>query len=574
MLKKMKIKSQVIFVITIILTVVIILQIFLYFTLQNKNKEIVTSIFYEVAKDSAQQIENLNEDVAEIASLLSCHSLIQESLYEYTASETVKNLKKIYEVVNDYRVRNHNICSLNVVKEHNLFVSSESVYLYNDIIRLIQEYTTTSQPHELIAPSFVSQGHTYFSYILPVYSLNASDLTAEHPGNYIICIYEMNIIGYSPYPFIDTDKINTIITDNSDKILYSFNPEEHGTPLSDDIKKSNMTKSFPIPNTDWNAIVFMPNVTTASLSGISNLFLILMILFNIIMLILMIRLLNGTIVKRILLIKDAIGKILTSDEDYCVKYEYDDELSEIVAVVNHILKKINKLNKEKIIAVDNLYKAQLLQKETQICYLYGQISPHFLYNSMSCIQNMAVKCNATEIVGITASLSKIFRYFSNNLNVSTIKQDIDHAIEYFNIVNMRRQNPITLKCDIDENIYHIKCLKMIYQPILENVLKHAFPLNENGLVTITSIPDDEKAIIEIADNGKGIADDILKQMENKMSNTAEIMIQSSEHIGLLNVHMRLKLFYDETCGIKINSVPGSGTKVTVIFNKKINESRF
>ena len=42
-----------------------------------------------------------------------------------------------------------------------------------------------------------------------------------------------------------------------------------------------------------------------------------------------------------------------------------------------------------------------------------------------------------------------------------------------------------------------------------------------------------------------------------------------ENVGLININMRLKLYYNEDCGIKISSEENKGTTVRVIFPKKL-----
>ena len=116
---------------------------------------------------------------------------------------------------------------------------------------------------------------------------------------------------------------------------------------------------------------------------------------------------------------------------------------------------------------------------------------------------------------MVSSLSKVFRYFSNNQPIATIRQDLESAIEYFNVINMRRTIPIKLENKVESGLFAVPCLKMIFQPVLENTLKHAFVLDTEGTVVISSVYDDKKAIIEITDNGKGMPEKILKISERR-----------------------------------------------------------
>lgn len=132
---------------------------------------------------------------------------------------------------------------------------------------------------------------------------------------------------------------------------------------------------------------------------------------------------------------------------------------------------------------------------------------------------------------------------------------------------MRREKPIQLNTHIDEKLYGHRCLKMIFQPILENSLKYAFPPDKSGSVTISSIYDPEKIIFEIADTGSGMSPETLNLIQEQLLSSNINEVQNSEHIGLNNVHIRLKLYYGEDCGLQIKSSIDLGTSVRIIFNK-------
>jgi len=359
-----------------------------------------------------------------------------------------------------------------------------------------------------------------------------------------------------------------VITDNNDKVLLSSNANNLGTVFNiEQISKRYLHKSMLLPELGCNVIVYMPLNSTSVFSNLTLVFIMFMILFTIAMIFLMLKLLNDIIVKRIELLKNSVEKISYSDTTYRISYDYTDELSVIITAINRVLDKVHSLNQDKLDTLDSLYQAQLLQKETQIFYLYGQVSPHFLYNSLAHIQGLAYEYNAHEIVDMVSSLSKVFRYFSTNQALATIKQDLDSAIEYFNVINLRRTTPIEIKNNVDPDLLSVKCLKMIYQPVLENTLKHAFGLDDTGTVTISSIKDDKKAIIEIADDGVGIPPEKLESIKQQMNEKDLVSIQNSNHIGLTNVNMRLKLHYNNDCGIEIFSKENEGTKIRIIFEK-------
>lgn len=570
MLKKMKIKSQVFYLTAIILGIIIILQAFLYSILSKESKSIVNTVFDSITQSTCTQIDKLNASIAESTSLFAVHRSVQTFIYEYSHAETVRNFSEMQSSLNDFLNNNRNVSFLGLIKNRKLFMSAENVSLYDEVRNIISEIPTVEDSIPMFYPSFTHEGETYFACVTPIFPTNPLYYSPEHEGNFVICIYQMDSITYSTYSFIDNSRINMIITDKNNNILFSSNPKEHGKPFNFKNKdRGYLFKSLPISNTEWNLSVFMSSDNISVFSGMSLFFIAFMIVVTIGLLVLMFKFLNDIIVKRIMLLDNSVGRISDSDTTYRIKYDFTDELSNVVTTINRVLDKVHSLNKEKISTLDSLYQSRLLQKETQVYYLYNQVSPHFLYNSLSYIQGVAFKYNAEEIVNMTSSLAKVYRYFSTNHTLSTIKQDLDCAIEYFNVINFRKNIPLELNCDIEQELMSVKCLKMIFQPIVENILKHAYEVNDMGTVSIKSIPDKEKAIIEITDDGKGISSEVLEDIEKRLSVKEFDKTQSNEHVGLVNVNMRLKLYYnDDDCGIKIISRYGEGTTVRITFLKE------
>ncbi len=567
---KLKIKSQILLMVGIFLSFIILLQIILYTILQHENKKTVVSIVDSVAQNTIQQINTLNKDIEDICSSFLLQELTQDALYEFSMSELVNNLGKINMSLEAFRERNSSIAYLGLYIDNTIFLSSDRNDLHGTAHKIVDKFSNEYLSSAVFLPSFIHENQTYFAYLLPAFSPNIMDM---YYGKYIICIYEMNSISYAPYNFIENNQFDLIITDKENRVLLSPNPEEHGQTIDLNKKfKKMLSHTGVIKNLDWNVTIYSTNNSILSFTSYSLLFITFMIISTIVILIMMFILLNNIIVKKILVLNKKVRKISTQDASYRIQYDYKDELSEIVSAINHSLSQIHQLSQEKMNIMDNLYNVELMQKETHILYLHSQVSPHFLYNSLSHIQGIAMRAKQTEICQMLSSLSKVFRYYSNNGTHSTIYSDLEHATEYFNCINLRRENPISLVNTVEKELFGVPCLKMIYQPILENVLKHAFELEESGDVIISSIPDDNKAIIEIKDNGHGIPNDILGVLEEQMKESDVSQIsKTSEHVGLVNVNLRLKLYYNNDCGIQI--LPQEkGTAIRIVFDKKLPDS--
>ena len=370
MLRRFKIKSQIIFLTAFILGVTIMLQIVLYSILQHENSRTVNSIFNSVSQNTVSQIETLNSDIAELSSLLAVHDTVQANLYEYTVLEIVRDMSNVQNLLAEYRTRNKNITFLGLIKERALFSSDESVYLYNNVHKIIEALPEPKNSSAIYTPSFIYDGRIYFACITPIFPTNVLYYTTKHTGNFVVCIYEMNTVSYAAYDFIDNNEIGLVIADQENKIMLSADIEEHDKEFVQLEKSKNILyKTHSIENPKWNVTVFMPSNNIVNLSYLSRIFIAVMILTTFVMLVLMFKLLNDIIIKKIVLLKDKVKKISDSDTSYRIVYDYEDELSEIVAVINRVLESIHELNEDKLESLSSLYESQLLQKETQIFYI-------------------------------------------------------------------------------------------------------------------------------------------------------------------------------------------------------------
>jgi len=567
-----KIKSQILVLTTTILCVTFILQISLHFFMQRESGKAVSSLLNSVLENTVTQIKDLNADIAEISFLLTAQEPIQSTIYKYTSPEIVRNISSVNSLLNEYQERNRNIAFLAVYKDATLFFSSKTENLDNYAYTLIEDFLNKGQPSEGFLPSFVYNGHTYFAYVTPIYPADISFYTGGTPDDYVVCIYRIDSVNFGAYNFIDGNQFHMIITDTNNHIQFSSDPNQNGTVFEVKKIKNTLHKITQIENPDWKIIIYHPGNQLPRALGWSPLYLVFMISITISMLAVLFLSLNKIFVNKILILKEKVKKIPTQGIAYRIQYSYNDELKEIATVFNQILDDLHVLNDEKLQSLNTMHKAQLMQKETQMLLLHEQVSPHFLYNSMSHIQGVAFDYDATEIVLMTTALSKVFRYYSGGRTQSTIMEDLNCAIDYFNVINLRRKNKIVLVNSVNEELMHIRCPKLIYQPVLENVLKHAYDITDSGNVVISSVPDQEKAIIEVADNGCGIPEETLKNI-NELLDISDIanIPEDYDHVGLVNVNLRLKLYYGDDCGIKISS-SSAGTTVRIVLDKTSPET--
>lgn len=233
------------------------------------------------------------------------------------------------------------------------------------------------------------------------------------------------------------------------------------------------------------------------------------------------------------------------------------ELNYITERIMNIIYSNNDLKTE-------LDKRMGLMRKTQSSALQAQINPHFLYNTLETINWKAIRLTQgkNDVSRMLTLLSSLLRLSMDaNGSLILIKEEIEHAKCYIEIIKMRYEDKVNIVWDVDEKILEYKIIKLILQPIIENAVYHGIkPKRLGGTIRIKGALNGANIEMEISDDGVGM-DNIEIQALN-LGNTEEFD-RDAEHIGLKNVDQRIRLIFGNDYGIGIESVKGAGTSVKV-----------
>ena len=238
----------------------------------------------------------------------------------------------------------------------------------------------------------------------------------------------------------------------------------------------------------------------------------------------------------------------------------EDEIGILQDSFNHMISR----NKE---LIAQQYQAKLEKRNAQLRALQAQINPHFMYNTLQVIGGMALEKDAPEVYSVTLALSDILRYSLNfSKEMVCLEEEVEYLKSYVMIQNERFGGKVQLKLELEPDTQ--KCLipKLILQPLAENSFEHGL-LNKAGdwLLTVEShITPEGDLLICIKDNGIGFDSERLAQIREKIELDTVKALNSGSHIGLANVHARIKLrSAKEGHGVSIDSSPETGTTVSV-----------
>lgn len=249
--------------------------------------------------------------------------------------------------------------------------------------------------------------------------------------------------------------------------------------------------------------------------------------------------------------------VRVGDGDVTAKIEIQttDEVGRISETFNQMMEKINRL-------VEEHYKIELAYKDAQLNSLIAQINPHFINNTLQSIGGVALQHDVEEVYTITNALGKMLRYSIKEGNIVTIKREIQNVRDYLYIQKFRHEDKLLYNINYDINIEEFFIPKLILQPLVENAIIHGLEPKKSPCNIIMNMEVISKYIlIEITDDGIGIEKEKLELLQNRLNR--DVIDDTSQSIGLLNVSNRIRLMFGENGKVILQSQINIGTKVIV-----------
>lgn len=227
--------------------------------------------------------------------------------------------------------------------------------------------------------------------------------------------------------------------------------------------------------------------------------------------------------------------------------------------INYISENFNIMCKDLNKHIKKIYLAEIEQKKAEMIALQNQINPHFLYNTLESIRMKAI-CNGDKDVGkMLYNLSFLFRKQVKDSYIITLKDELDYCRKYIEIFQFRYYDNFNFEINCPEELERYKIVKFSIQPLIENYFVHGIRFeDDDNLLKIDVSKEENDIFIRIIDNGRGISDEKLEKIKDKLLNNK----QENDSIGIVNVNKRIVNEYGEGYGVNILRNEGCG--VTLI----------
>ncbi|PYI53351.1 sensor histidine kinase [Paenibacillus flagellatus] len=443
-------------------------------------------------------------------------------------------------------------------------------------------------PYYFDRESTTATTYPFITLVIPVYDPNTVKIVGNL--NIALSISEISSIlgqarlGKTGYFFI---------VDDVGRMLYHPDVQLIGESLEntvlreirlsgedDDVKlegKPILASSNHSDVTGWDIVAYVPmNEMATGLQVARNSTLMIMTGMIVVSLLVIPRIV-GLVVRPILRLRNLMKRVENGELSvHAEAFPGKDEIQQLSSSFNRMTAKL----KELIHNVRDLEMKeahlQLRQRDALIQALQNQINPHLLYNTLEIIKSIAYLEKVPMIENMATNLASVYRYTSKMPGSEVpLRDELRNLRHYLEIVDIRFAPKFQSTVTVDEAFMDCRIIKLSIQPIAENCVKYAVePKNGNAVIRIRAFEEQGDLVIEIADNGNGFPEDVLKRIHDRCRAVEEPSgrFAAEESIGIINVHARMVLNYGAPYGVSIRSSPGRGSVVALRFPKRTSET--
>lgn len=223
-------------------------------------------------------------------------------------------------------------------------------------------------------------------------------------------------------------------------------------------------------------------------------------------------------------------------------------------------------------STDTLMMLKEQEVQAQMLALQSQMNPHFLYNSLSTIGEMAEEGLTEPVSRMCDMITEIMRYISSNREQrSSLEEELEICDMYLSCLKMRYQDHLTWKISVEDDMLECMVPKLCIQLLVENAVRSITTKAPPWQVNITGRMDGTNWYVTVSDNGPGFDPEVDAWLRSRMDEILKDGILPSlkiQGMGLLNIFIRLYLLDGIPFIFDFGNLPEGGAFVTIGGAKK------
>jgi two-component system LytT family sensor kinase len=193
--------------------------------------------------------------------------------------------------------------------------------------------------------------------------------------------------------------------------------------------------------------------------------------------------------------------------------------------------------------------------EAELRALRAQISPHFIYNSLTAVASF-VRTDPDRARDLLLEFADFTRYaLRHRGEYTTLADELRNTERYLQLEQARFGDRLVVELHVAPEVLPIAVPFLVVQPLVENAVRHGME-GHDGVVTVSIhvVDNGNNALISVEDDGPGSDPEVIR--------AALVHDADSDSVGIGNVDARLRHVYGDRYGLVVETAPAAGTKVS------------
>ncbi|OWA37915.1 two-component sensor histidine kinase [Saccharibacillus sp. O16] len=254
------------------------------------------------------------------------------------------------------------------------------------------------------------------------------------------------------------------------------------------------------------------------------------------------------------------GLLRVQSGDYSVRLHArsHNEFSFVFERFNEMSQRIQEL-------IENVFNEKIRAREATLKQLQAQINPHFLYNCLGYIINMAQMKEEEAVVSMAFNLSAYYRYTTRmEKEIAPLQDEVKLLINYLDIQKLRNGR-IDYRIDLPDEMRKAEIPRLMLQPIVENAVIHGVAKSYTaGEIVIAGEQREGFYVITIDDDGPGLTAEQYEALNLKMQEE----LQEEMGCGLWNTYQRIVHQFGSRSGLKFGPSPSGGFRTEIFWQNE------
>ena len=274
---------------------------------------------------------------------------------------------------------------------------------------------------------------------------------------------------------------------------------------------------------------------------------------------------HKSIVSRLMILSSAFDEVELTTLKEIPDVRGKDEIGSLMENYNRMVKRLRELIKTVYTDRMEKQKMDLARQKAQLLALHSQINPHFLYNVLESIRMHSIMKGEEETACMMERLALLERQNAEwTRDIISIKEELSFIEAYLELQKYRFGDRLHYELEVEKGCEDYRIPKLTLATFTENACVHGVGKKAAPCYVYVRVYEHKGLLcMEIEDTGAGMEEAEVEKLREKIKITDVEEMCRSDHVGIANACLRLKMVTGGKARFELESEKGAGTLMTI-----------